>query len=168
MNVSLGAFGAYNPAVWTLQWILTNLGYYPGAIDGLWGNNTFGAVSDFRQLNNLPPASDVTYAGAVDATFTTALWGQALEQGLNVPVAPGSSGGSSGGTVRPPSGGSTSGGSSTSGGGSLPGSLPGSSVATAGAASGISPTTIAIVGVALLGTALFLGSQQKGGKRRRR
>lgn len=88
---AFAAFGAYDPAVWTMQWILQNLGYDvgPTGTDGLWGSNTAGAVSDFRQIEGLPPASDWTKAALADSDFNTALWGAALNAGLDVPTAPG-------------------------------------------------------------------------------
>lgn len=93
-------FGAFDREVWTIQWILTELDYSPGPIDGLWGSQTFGAVSDFRQLMGLPPAAGTTKAGAVDQEFMVALWGQAIEYDLDVPTSP--SGGASGGTSTRP------------------------------------------------------------------
>lgn len=93
-------FGAFDREVWTIQWILANLDYDPGPIDGLWGSQTFGAVSDFRQLNDLGPASDITKAGAADEAFMQALWGASFDADLVVPTAP--SGGTSGGTSTRP------------------------------------------------------------------
>lgn len=93
-------FGAFDREVWTIQWILDQLGFAPGPIDGLWGSQTFGAVAQFRDEYGLGPASDITKAGAADSAFMTALWGASFEADLDVPVAPGS--GSSGGTSTRP------------------------------------------------------------------
>ncbi len=94
------SFGAYDADTWTIQWILQNLDYDPGPLDGLWGSRTWDAASDFRNLNGLPPASGFGKAGMVDDTFRNALWGAVLEYGLDVPGAPTS--GVSGGTSTTP------------------------------------------------------------------
>jgi len=93
-------FGAYDADTWTIQWILQNLDYDPGPLDGLWGSRTWDAASDFRNLNDLPPASGFGKAGMIDDTFRNALWGAVLEYGLDVPGAPTS--GISGGTGTTP------------------------------------------------------------------
>jgi hypothetical protein len=93
-------FGAYDADTWTIQWILQNLDYDPGPLDGLWGSKTWDAASDFRNLNGLPPASGFGKAGMIDDTFRNALWGAVLEYDLDVPGAPTS--GISGGTGTTP------------------------------------------------------------------
>lgn len=94
-------FGAFDRDVWTIQWMLSQLDYDPGPIDGLWGQQTLGAILYFRQMNDLGPANDITLRGAADDAFRTALWGASFEAGLEVPVAP-ASGATSGGTSTRP------------------------------------------------------------------
>lgn len=46
----------------TLQKKLNDLGYSPGAVDGIFGYRTMAAIQHFQVKNNLPASGDVNYA----------------------------------------------------------------------------------------------------------
>lgn len=148
-------FGAYDRTVWTVQWILQQLDYDPGPLDGLWGSQTFGATTDFRQMNDLPPASGTTQAAALDSEFMEALYGAAL--GLDIPYAPAS--GVSGGTSTTPRATGTGATPVTPRGTVSPGVVTQTPVAQAGA---LDMTTILALGAVGLGAILLYGGKRKG------
>ena len=49
-----GAAGTSDPAVYQVQKALKELGYDPGLLDGLWGQQTTAAVKSFQRDNGLP------------------------------------------------------------------------------------------------------------------
>jgi hypothetical protein len=146
------SFGAYDADTWTIQWILQNLDYDPGPLDGLWGSRTWDAASDFRNLNGLPPASGFGKAGMVDDTFRNALWGAVLEYGLDVPGSPTS--GISGGTGTTPQ---------ATGTGATPvaprGTVGAGTGGTTPISSGIDMTMILALGAVGLGALLVFGKR---------
>jgi hypothetical protein len=145
-------FGAYDADTWTIQWILQNLDYDPGPLDGLWGSRTWDAASDFRNLNGLPPASGFGKAGMIDDTFRNALWGAVLEYDLDVPGAPTS--GISGGTGTTPQ---------ATGTGATPvaprGTVGAGTGGTTPISSGIDMTMILALGAVGLGALLVFGKR---------
>jgi hypothetical protein len=147
------SFGAYDADTWTIQWILQNLDYDPGPLDGLWGSRTWDAASDFRNLNGLPPASGFGKAGMVDDTFRNALWGAVLEYDLDVPGAPTS--GVSGGTSTTPR---------ATGTGATPtaprGTVGAGTGGTTPISSGIDMTMILALGAVGLGAILLYGGKK--------
>jgi hypothetical protein len=146
-------FGAYDADTWTIQWILQNLDYDPGPLDGLWGSRTWDAASDFRNLNGLPPASGFGKAGMVDDTFRNALWGAVLEYDLDVPRSPTS--GISGGTGTTPQ---------ATGTGATPvtphGTVGAGTGGTTSISSGIDMTMILALGAVGLGALLLYGGKK--------
>ena len=66
-------FGAYDPEVWIIQTYLKNLGFDPGAIDGLWGTRTMDAALAFRNWEGFAPASNLTKSAIVTEDFWTYL-----------------------------------------------------------------------------------------------
>lgn len=147
-------FGAYDADTWTIQWILQNLDYDPGPLDGIWGSRTWDAASDFRQLNDLPPADGFGKSGMVDATFRNALWGAVLEYDLDVPGAPTS--GVSGGTSTTPRATGTGATPVTPRGTVGPGTAVTPPVAKAGA---LDMTTILALGAVGIGAILLYGGK---------
>jgi hypothetical protein len=133
--------------------MLKALDYDPGPIDGLWGSQTFSAISDFRHLEGMEPAEDTTKASAANSAFMEALWGAAINAGIDVPVAP-SSGTTSGSTGTRPV--SVPTGQGTDSGTRLPTTKP---------SSPIDLTMILAIGAVAIGAILL---SQKGGKKRGR
>ena len=102
-------FGAYDPEVWVIQTYLSQLGFNPGPIDGLWGAKTTDAALTFRQWAQIGPASDLTKAGVVDDAFWTQLDRATASAGFDINITapssmPGGSG--TGPVVQQPVGGS--------------------------------------------------------------
>jgi peptidoglycan hydrolase-like protein with peptidoglycan-binding domain len=90
-------FGAYDPEVWVIQTYLSQLGFSPGAIDGLWGGNTTSAALAFRSWAGLGPASGLTKAGIVDEGFWTQIDRAVASAGFDINIsAPSSMPGGSG------------------------------------------------------------------------
>lgn len=52
-------WGSQGEAVRTLQWRLQQWGYYNGAIDGVYGAGTYGAVINFQRRNGVYPVDGV-------------------------------------------------------------------------------------------------------------
>ncbi len=75
VNTALGVvgvtlrFGDNSPAVKALQNRLDSLGYYNGAINGDFGNNTLNGVTNFQALNGLK-ADGVAGAATLEAIFS--------------------------------------------------------------------------------------------------
>jgi peptidoglycan hydrolase-like protein with peptidoglycan-binding domain len=90
-------FGAYDPEVWVIQTYLSELGFNPGPIDGLWGTRTTDAALTFRQWAQIGPASDLTKAGVVDEAFWTQIDRATASAGFDINIsAPSSMPGGSG------------------------------------------------------------------------
>jgi peptidoglycan hydrolase-like protein with peptidoglycan-binding domain len=90
-------FGAYDPEVWVIQTYLSQLGFNPGPIDGLWGSKTTDAALTFRQWAQIGPASDLTKAGVVDEAFWTQIDRATASAGFDINItAPSSMPGGSG------------------------------------------------------------------------
>ena len=74
-NVAMGVvgvtlrFGDNSPAVKALQNRLNNLGYYHGAINGDFGNNTLNGVTSFQSLNGIK-ADGIAGAATLEAIFS--------------------------------------------------------------------------------------------------
>ena len=62
-----GAAGTFDPAVYQAQKTLKELGYDPGAPDGIWGKKTTAAIKSFQRDNGLP------MTGKLDAVTKTKL-----------------------------------------------------------------------------------------------
>ena len=75
MNTAMGVvgvtlqFGDNSPAVKALQNRLDSLGYYNGAINGDFGNNTLNGVALFQNLNGLKP-DGVAGTATLEAIFS--------------------------------------------------------------------------------------------------
>jgi peptidoglycan hydrolase-like protein with peptidoglycan-binding domain len=90
-------FGAYDPEVWIIQTYLSELGFNPGPIDGLWGSKTTDAALTFRQWAQIGPASDLSKSGVVDEAFWTQLDRATASAGFDINItAPSSMPGGSG------------------------------------------------------------------------
>jgi peptidoglycan hydrolase-like protein with peptidoglycan-binding domain len=90
-------FGAYDPEVWVIQTYLSELGFNPGPIDGLWGAKTTDAALTFRQWAQIGPAGDLTKAGVVDDAFWTQIDRATASAGFDINItAPSSMPGGSG------------------------------------------------------------------------
>ena len=97
------AFGAYVPDLWIVQYYLSELGYDPGALDGLWGAQTQAAAAAFAQAWGTIAPTDLSSAVAGSNAFGVALRAAAQQAGLDMTIVPPSSGvGGSG--VRPEAG----------------------------------------------------------------
>ncbi|MBE9212272.1 peptidoglycan-binding protein [Plectonema cf. radiosum LEGE 06105] len=46
-------YGEVGPAVRDVQLFLENAGYYDGPIDGIYGQQTYGAIQKYQRANNL-------------------------------------------------------------------------------------------------------------------
>jgi peptidoglycan hydrolase-like protein with peptidoglycan-binding domain len=144
------SFGAYDRTVWTVQWILQNLDYDPGPLDGLWGSQTLGATFDFRNIEGLPPASGISQAAALDSEFMNALYGAAVLADLTVAEAPTS--GVSGGTSTTPR---------ATGTGATPGAPRGTvGPGTTAQAGALDMTMILALGAVGLGAILLYGGKK--------
>lgn len=89
-NVPELRWGSTGQNVKNVQWRLHQWGYYRGAIDGVYGATTYGAIVNFQRRNGITPADGVVRAST---------W-QAL--GLWSTVAGGGGGGGGGGAAAAP------------------------------------------------------------------
>jgi hypothetical protein len=99
------SFGAYVPDLWLVQYYLSELGYDPGGLDGLWGSRTQAAAQAFSdEWGTGQGTIDLNVAVAGSNLFGGALRRAARDAGLDMTIVPPSSGpGGSG--VRPEAGG---------------------------------------------------------------
>ncbi|UOF92207.1 peptidoglycan-binding protein [Fodinisporobacter ferrooxydans] len=72
-DIRLGDTGK---AVAFTQWVLKQLGWYNGNIDGIFGQKTLMAVRKFQTAHNL------TVSGVVDRPMRYALYGEAVDKGI--------------------------------------------------------------------------------------
>jgi peptidoglycan hydrolase-like protein with peptidoglycan-binding domain len=72
-DIRLGDTGR---AVAFTQWVLKQLGWYTGEIDGVFGQKTLSAVRKFQSSHNL------TVSGVVDRTMRYSLFGEAVDKGV--------------------------------------------------------------------------------------
>ena len=90
-SIGRRAFGAYDPEVWTIQTYLNELGFSPGAIDGLWGGKTLDAALTFRSWAGLGPAPGMDKASVVDEDFWTQIDRATASAGFEINLVPPSS-----------------------------------------------------------------------------
>jgi hypothetical protein len=100
------SFGAYVPDLWTVQYYLSELGYDPGGLDGLWGSKTQAAAQAFSdEWGTGAGTIDLGKAVAGSNLFGVALRAAARQAGLDMTIVPPSSGPGGSGVAPEPSGG---------------------------------------------------------------
>ena len=85
-------FSAYDPDLWLVQSYLTDLGFDPGGVDGLWGSNTRSAAEEFATSRGLDPSIVTDEASVVSGSnlFGVNLLAAARDAGLDMTrMAPG-------------------------------------------------------------------------------
>jgi peptidoglycan hydrolase-like protein with peptidoglycan-binding domain len=148
-TITRRVFGAYDPEVWQIQTYLSELGFNPGPIDGLWGSKTTDAALTFRQWAGIGAASGLDKNSVVDDAFWTQIDRATASAGFDINIeAPLSAPGGAG--VSP----------SVSSGGAAPAQVP-SGIAPSPAASADSSS---ILPVAILALGAYVAF---GGKKRR-
>jgi peptidoglycan hydrolase-like protein with peptidoglycan-binding domain len=95
-------YAAYDPEVWTIQTYLSELGFDPGTIDGVWGDRTASAALVFRSWAGLPAASGLDKTSIVTEDFWTELDRATASAGFDINIgAPATAPGGSGVRVTP-------------------------------------------------------------------
>ena len=84
--------GAYGPEVRNLQYVLYELGYYDGPIDGDYGDTTEDAVRAFQINNNLTPVDGVAGTKTLKKLYSGSAIGAITPSGIYEPLKKGDKG----------------------------------------------------------------------------
>ena len=84
--------GAYGTEVRNLQYVLYELGYYDGPIDGDYGNTTEDAVRAFQINNNLTPVDGIAGTRTLKVLYSGKAIGATASSGVYEPLSKGDKG----------------------------------------------------------------------------